>query len=144
MAAFDSGTVVEPLDWTFEKHVRGAKGTIKEPNDRQIADYLAAFKKFIAGTKGKLPEDVDVNDPAELVAAMDDLDPEITVQLHEELAGIYAALCSGDPSRELLLKLPPRIRTIFYGWLQQEVMSPEAVPGGGSAQVTTLRSAAAG
>jgi hypothetical protein len=144
MPAFDSGSVVEPLAWSFKAHVKGAEGVVREPNDRQIADYLSAFKKFIAGTKGKFPEDVDVTDPAELVAAMDDLDPEVTVQLHEELAGIYAALCSGDPSRELLLKLPPRIRTVFYGWLQQEVMSPEVVSGGGSAQVTTLRSAAAG
>jgi len=144
MPAFDSGSVVEPLDWSFEKHVKGARGTVREPNDRQIADYLADMKKFIASTKGKLPEDVDADNPAELVAAMDGLDPEITVQLHQELAGVYASLCSGEPSRELLLKLPPRIRTVFYGWLQREVMSPEVVPGGGSAQVTTLRPAAAG
>jgi hypothetical protein len=42
------------------------------------------------------------------------------------------------------MALPMRIRTIFYRWLQEEVMSPEAVSGGGNAQVTTLRSAAAG
>jgi len=144
MPAFDSGSVVEELAWSFKSHVKGASGVIREPNDRQIADYLAGMKKFVASAKGKIPDDVDGDDAAELIAAMDNLDPEITVQLHEELAGIYAALCSGEPDKELLLKLPPRIRTVFYGWLQQEVMSPEVVSGGGRSQVTTLRSTAAG
>ena len=144
MPAFDSGSVVEALDWSFKAHVKGASGTVREPNDRQIADYLANMKKFVASAKGKIPDDVNADDPAELIAAMEELNPDVTVQLHEELAGIYAALCSGEPSKELLLKLPPRIRTVFYGWLQQEVMSPEVVSGGGNAQVQTLRSAAAG
>lgn len=144
MAAFDSGSVVEPLAWTFEAHIPGSKGVVREPNDRQIAEYLSAFKTFIANAKTSMPSDVDVNDPAELVAAMDNLDPEITVRMHEDLAGIYAGLCSGEPSRELLLQLPPRIRTVFYGWLQQEVMSPEVVSGGGDSQVRTLRPVAAG
>jgi hypothetical protein len=33
---------------------------------------------------------------------------------------------------------------MFLAWLQREVMSPEAVPGGGKAQVKNLRSVAAG
>ena len=144
MAKFDSGSIVEALDWTFEAHVKGAKGTIREPADQQIADYLAAVKKMTATYKDMLPADADGDNPAELIAAMDDLDPQTVVKVHDEMAGIYAALCSGEPSKELLLKIPMRIRVMFYGWLQQEVMSPEAVPGGGNGSVTTLRSAAAG
>lgn len=144
MAKFDSGSVVEPLDWTFEAHVKGAKGTIREPADQQIADYLASVKKLTAKYKDMMPEGVDGDNPADMVAAMDDLDPQTVVSIHQEMAGIYSALCSGEPSTELLLKVPLRIRVMFYGWLQQEVMSPEAAPGGGSGSATTLRSVAAG
>jgi hypothetical protein len=145
VAAFDSGTVVESLDYSFEKHLgKGHKGTVREPSDRQIADYMAALKKLIESYREKIPTDADTSNPAELVMALDQLDPEQVINFNEQMAGLYAALCSGEPSREELLKLPLRIRTVFYGWLQQEVMSPEAVPAGGNSPVTTLRSAAAG
>lgn len=144
MPAFDSGTVVEPLAWTFEKHVPGARGVIREPTDEQIAQYLTDVKAMTAKFRDQLPAGTDGDDPAELLAAVDDLDPQVVLTVHQELAGIYAALCSGNPSEEVLLKLPLRIRVLFYQWLQGEVMSPEAVPGGGSAQATTLRSPAAG
>jgi hypothetical protein len=145
LAAFDSGKVVEALDYSFEKHLgKGHKGTVREPNDRQIGDYLTAVKKLIESYKEKIPTDVDTSNPAELVLALDSLNPEEVIDFNEKMAGIYAALCSGEPSRDELLGLPMRIRTVFYGWLQQEVMSPEAVPAGGNSPVTTLRSAAAG
>ena len=48
------------------------------------------------------------------------------------MAGIAAGLCSGEPSKDDILRLPPRIRAMFLAWLQREVMSPEAAPGGGS------------
>jgi hypothetical protein len=144
MAAFNAGTVVEALDWTFEPFVPGAKGVVKEPNDAQITQYLRDLKAIAAEIKAKVPDAPDGNDPADLMSSLDALDPEGISELTGKMAGIVAALCSGDPSKETILALPPRRRVMFFGWLQQEVMSPEAAPGGGSAQVRTLRSAAAG
>ena len=144
---FDAGTVVKPLDYTFEPHVKGVHGVIKEPNDRQIADYMGGVKKLVQGLRDKLPKglaDGDESDVISLMQAVDDLDPEDVVSFHSEMAGVVAALCSGDPSKSDILKLPIRIRVVFYGWLQQEVLSPEAEPGAGNGQVVTLPRSAAG
>lgn len=157
MAAFDAGTIVEPLDYKFEyfRDEDGRplpNGTVREPTDQQIADYLAAVKTMTAryrpmlagggrtapGTALAIPgSDADFDDPAELVAAAEDLDPQTVVTVHDEMAGIYAALCSGEPSKATLLRLPIRVRVLFYSWLQTEVMSPEAAPGAGTSRART-------
>jgi hypothetical protein len=137
MPGFNAGTVVEPLDWTFEPFVPGATGTVKEPNDDQIAQFLTDVKAFTAKFSDMVPDDVDGDDPAQLIAALNDLDPQIVKTVNGEAAEIFAALCSGEPSAETILQVPPRIRNMFYGWLQQEVMSPEAAPGGGAQQASS-------
>lgn len=153
MPAFDAGSVVEPLTWNFAslkdpggKPYVDKSGVVREPTDRQLADYLAGIKKLLKDFRGKLPDDLmsGTASPAELTSAVDDLDPETVTEFHAALAGVVAELCSGSPSTEDLLKLPIRIRSVFYTWLQQEVMAPEAAPGGGKAQVTRLPSRAAG
>ena len=143
MTGFNAATVVEALDWTFEPFVR-ASGVIQEPNDDQINAYLTDVKAIGAEIKEKVPDAPDGNSPTDLMDALEDLDLDSVAELTGRMAGIMAALCSGEPSREQILALPPRRRTMFYGWLQQEVMSPQAAAGGGNAQVRTLRSAAAG
>lgn len=148
MPKFNAATVVEPLEWTFHPLLE-AKGVIKEPTDDQIVTFLTDVKDLVTRLQAKAATastDVAVpgTDPADIVDAIEDLDPAVVGEFHQELAGVFAELCSGEPSKELLLQLPMRIRVVFYGWLRQEVMAPEAAPGGGSAQVTTLRPAAAG
>lgn len=144
MPGFNAATVVEPLDWDFEPFVKGAKGTIKEPTDDQIAQFLTDVKAVTAKFRDMVPDGIDGDDPAELLAAINDLDPQIVKVANGEIAGVFAALCSNKPSKTVILQVPPRIRNMFFVWLQQEVMSPEAVPGGGSAQAVTLQPAAAG
>ena len=61
-----------------------------------------------------------------------------------DMAVIFSELCSGKPTAAQINALPVRVRTIFFAWLQGEVMSPEAVTGAGQTQVTPLRSARAG
>lgn len=137
-----------------------AKGTVQEPTDDQIVKFLTDVKGLVTRLHDEarqraasatdapgtdlVPASVESRDPADLVDAIEELDPAVVGEFHGELAGIFAALCSDSPSRETLLSLPMRIRVLFYAWLRQEVMSPEAAPGAGNAQVTTLRSAAAG
>jgi hypothetical protein len=138
MAGFNAATVVEALDWDFHPYA-DANGTVQEPTDPQIRAFVDALAKLTESVRDKLPEDDGEPTAADIALALGN-----AIESHQEMAGIYAALCSGEPSAETLLALPMRIRVVFYSWLQQEVMSPEAAPGGGSAQVTTLRSAAAG
>jgi hypothetical protein len=146
MAGFDAGNVVEPLDYSLRPHVDKA-GTIREPNDRQIADYLAGYQQMIRDYRGQLPDELVAGGNPDIGAVLDaatELDTELVLKLNAEVAALVAALCSNDPSKDDILGLPPRIRGMFCAWVQKEVMSPEAVPGGGKAQVRTLRSAAAG
>ncbi len=143
MPAFDAGTVVEALDFTFEPFVKGCRGTIREPTDKLIAGFLSGIKKVIQEVQADIPS-VAADDPAGLLNALDDLDPEIVVSLMAKMAGQYAKLCSGFPSAEQILELPMRQRQMFFGWLQSEVMTPEAGPGAGKAVVTQLPRAAAG
>jgi hypothetical protein len=157
MAKFNAATVVEALEWTFKPLIK-AEGTITEPTDDQIVTFLTDVKDLVArlhekarqraaGDTGEPGTDLALpggRDPADLVDAIEELDPSVVGEFHQELAGIFAALCSGEPDKETLLKLPMRIRVVFYSWLREQVMNPEAAPGAGNAQVTTLRSAAAG
>ena len=122
-------------------------GTIREPNDRQIADYLGGYQQLVKEYRGQLPDELVAGGNPDVGAVLDaatDLDTEIVLKLNADIASLTAALCSGDPSKDDILGLPPRIRAMFCAWVQKEVMSPEAVPGGGKAQVKNLRSVAAG
>ena len=145
MPAFDAGTVVEALDFTFEPFVRGCKGTIREPSDKQIADFLQGIKDVVKAVEKDMPGGVVAgDDPQALLQAADDLDPELVVSLMAQMAEKYAALCGDFPSAAQILGLPMRRRQGFFMWLQTEVMSPEAGPGAGIAQVRELPRAAAG
>lgn len=143
MPGFDAGTIVEALEYTFEPYV-SAKGTVKEPSDKQIAEFMNGIKEVITKVQKDLPDNIDPTDVAQIMAAMDDFSPEIMVTLADDMAEVFSALCSGRPTKIQMLALPPRRRTLFYNWLQQEVLSPEAVPGGGTGAVTTLPRAVAG
>ena len=142
MTGFNAATVVEPLDYDFrtKDYPNAVHGVVKEPNDQQIAEYMAGVKELVKGIREKLPtamtdgSDVDIQ---ELFMAVDDLDPAVVVKFHADMAGVIAKLCSGQPSKQDILDLPIRMRVMFYAWLQREVMSPEAAPGGGS-NVTKL------
>jgi hypothetical protein len=149
LPAFSAETVVEALDFTFaykvgDEAVPGPSGVIKEPSDRQIAEFLQGIKDVVKSVEKDIPGGVPGDDPAALLQAADDLDPERVVSLMAAMADKYAALCSGFPSAEQILALPMRRRQGFFLWLQQEVMSPEAGPGAGRAQVIQLPRAAAG
>lgn len=148
MAGFSADAVVEPLDYDFrtKDNPDARHGVIREPDDKQIAAYLAGVKKLVRDFRGQLPDEMIAGstDTAAMLSAVEDLDADVAVKFNGEMAGLFAGLCSGEPSKDDILGLPPRVRAMFFRWLQQEVMAPEAAPGGGSAQVKTLRSVAAG
>jgi hypothetical protein len=143
MPGFVAQGVVEALDYDFRPYVE-AHGTIKEPTDRQIAEFLEGVKEVIKSVQSGMPQDVDGDDPVALLRAMNDLDVEQVPQLMEKMAAVYAALCSGHPTAKQIAALPMRIRQVFFNWLQSEVLSPEVVTGGGKAQVRALPTVAAG
>lgn len=146
MAGFQAEGVVDPLDYDFrtKANPKAAHGTIPEPTDQQIADFLTGMKTIVKEFENDIPKDVDLNDPGSMMSALDDLDPEINVKLVGKMCVVYSALCSGTPTEQQIHDLPPRIRQVFFAWLQGEVMAPEAATGGGQQRVIPLRSGRAG
>jgi hypothetical protein len=143
LPAFSAESVVEALDYSFKPYT-DAKGTIREPTDKLIASFLTGIKKVVKESEDKLPKTVDPDDPSSVMDALEDLDPEDMVSLMDKMAGLYANLCSGDPSKTQIKALPMRVRQQFFQWLQTEVMSPEAGPGAGRALTGSPLRAVAG
>ena|SRR5215472_8733624 len=147
MPKFDASTVqLETLDWDFHGFGVPAKGTIPEPSDKSIGHFLDGLKRLYeqAAESGLPTEETAEADPAEMIAALHRLTGDAYVKFMSDLAGLFSQLCGRTPNKEQLLKLPLRVRTKFYGWIQDEVVNPEAGTGAGTAEVRSLPSAAAG
>lgn len=149
MPAFDAGSTVEELDWDFTT-LNGypdgtAKGTIKEPSDKMIGRFLDGLRNLMLGSDlgaaAKIGEDANAE---EILSALNDLTGDALVEVMDKSAGLYAALCSGHPTKKQLTDLPLRVRVIFYEWLMSEVVRPEARTPAGNGQVVRLPTAARG
>lgn len=147
MPQFDAAAIVEPI------HVRlmpyaDFDDDIREPSDKQLGEFLSALQKLMGGgglaAMGISGGFIDTADPDAMLKAVEDLEPARFVEVMDDLAGMHARLCSGKPSKAQILAVPVRRRFALFAYLQGEVMSPEAAPGGGNAQVTVLPSRAAG
>jgi hypothetical protein len=146
MPKFDAGDVVEDLAWDFTRAGVKAKGIVPEPSDAAIGQFLDDLKTLYSDAKASgldldLPADAT---PDEMMTAIASVTGEAFVAFMAKLAELFATLCSGQPSTEQLLALPMRVRVKFYGWLQSEVVNPEAGTGAGTAELRALPSAAAG
>jgi hypothetical protein len=143
--------VVEPLDYDFAPY-SSASGTIKEPSDEQIGQFLEDMKKFYGSLASEQASFDDLArgddggrpDPARILEALNDLDLGGMIGKIGEMASAYSKLCSGRPTAAQIQSLPLRVRAHFFAWLQGEVVNPEAAPGAGKAQVVTLRTEKAG
>lgn len=143
MPSFKADSAVEALDYDFMPYAN-SRGVIKEPSDRQIAQFLDDCKRISKEAQDSVPADADTSTPAGMLAALDMLNPEQVVAVLAKMADAYESLCSGTPTAADMLSLPMRVRQLFFVWLQQEVMSPEAGPGAGIAAANNRKRAAAG
>jgi hypothetical protein len=153
MPMFDAGNAVEALDWDFStlknpatgKPYVNARGSIPEPSDVMIGEFLDGLKKLYQEARELVEagENADAT-PGEMLEALNSLTGAMFVDQMASIAGLFDGLCSGKPGREQLLALPLRARSKFYGYVQNEVVNPEAGTGAGTAVVKPLRPAAAG
>ena len=144
MPMFDAGAVVESLEWDFTAAGVKAKGIIPEPSDAAIGRFLDGLKNLYTKAQQLVGGDLEDASPDEMLEALSSLSGEAFVTFMADTAGLFAELCGNKPTKEQLLSLPLRVRAKFYGWIQMEVVNPEAGTGAGNAAVTPLRSAAAG
>lgn len=158
---FNAVEVIEPLDWDFTgfkpggeqrwprwpRELYNAKGTITEPSDEMIGDFMDGMKKLTTEAQKEFEGLAELGDnptPEEMVEALASLSGKDVVAFHGKMATLHAGLCSGSPSEKQILLLPMRARALFYGWLMSEVVSPEAGTGAGNGQLIQLPTAAAG
>jgi hypothetical protein len=157
MPQFDALEIVEGLECKLKPYANFEE-TIPEPSDRQIGEFMKGLKGVMSSALATMgiEDGLDLTDPAQMMKALDELEPDKFVEVQDQMAALHAALCGeetdpdgnvtkpGRPSKAQILQVPMRRRNLFYQWLQSEVMSPESAPGGGNAQVTVLPSRAAG
>lgn len=131
MPSFNAGSLVEALDYSFQPFHQDS-GTVPEPSDKQIGAFLSGLKTLFseASSLAALAE-LDQNDPAAMLDALNSLDGDDFVNLMASMCEVFGALCSGKPSAATLKKVPVRPRRLFFEWIQQEVLSPEAAPAAG-------------
>jgi hypothetical protein len=145
MPTFNAGTIAESLEWDFSEAGVKEKGTVPEPSDRMIGDFLDGLKVLYEKARADgMAMDGSAENPGDMLTALTSVTGEKFVMFMADIAGLFGALCSNKPSQEVLLKLPLRVRVAFYGWMQAEVISPEAGPGAGIAAARALPSPAAG
>jgi hypothetical protein len=145
MPLFDAGAVVEALDYDFRKAGVKAYGTIPEPTDMMIGEFLKDLRDLVKQAEGVADmEEVDQTDPAAMLQALNSLNPDKFVEMLAATSAAYGKLCQERPTADEIQKLPLRVRRHFFDWLQKEVISPEAEPAAGSGQVINLPRAAGG
>lgn len=146
MAGFDAGALVEPLDYDFKPFCPEIKGTVPEPSDKLIEAFLTKLKEIMseASKEFESAEGMTDEDPEAFLEALSSLDPKMVTGTIAKMARAYAALCSNQPSYAELMKAPMRVRILFFRWVQQEIFSPEAKTGAGTAVVSQLPRAVAG
>lgn len=136
MPAFDSGTVVEPLEWDFTKYNAGT-GTVPEPSEKRLEKFITDLAVAQAKNATVMAGVEEAGtDPEKLLAAIAALPEGQLPSVLSVLTKPYADLCGGSPTLAQLTKLPPRVRLAFFGWLGGE-FNPEA---GGAASRPALRS----
>lgn len=123
MAGFVASEQVDELTYDFKPH--GPEGTIPEPSATQIQDFRQAIAQMF---QDMVPEDMD--DEAKAVSAVKRVVEFLGKDTSEEQQKILqtvAAVCSDNPSFDVLDKLPYRHQQAFIGWLSGVLLIPKAL-----------------
>lgn len=111
MSGFVAKDAVSPLDWDFTAFCgKGAKGTIPEPTQ-------PAVDKFNRTMSDIFPDGIGVG--------LQKLDADEIETKNVLFKDAIAELSQGEPSRELLDKVPARVLTAFIGWLYGSLVNPK-------------------
>lgn len=113
------------------------KGAVPEPTDaileefgkrqREMQEELgisepAALQEAMAGVKG--PPEALRKFVEKLEAMSEDERKEFTNRIQDRGIKMYADFCQGSPSEGELRQLPPRIKRLFFGYVQEQFTNP--------------------
>lgn len=129
---FNVADDVEPLTYNFGAYHDGETHTIKEPSAKQVRKFwrdiakeervaTAELQATIARQDGET-DDVYAARLTTDAEALEDEQVAISEASRGRVLGIVSAVCSGDPSVELLEKLPERPFVKFFADLRAELV----------------------
>lgn len=120
---------IKPLDYNLRPYVE-ASGTVPEPTRARQAEFTKRMTKLANTTnlpeiRNLSPEEQEkaIQDDPGLIDRMLELGDEAESELREAVANLCGG-SEGQPTREELDALPPRIFTAFYRWILAET-TPE-------------------
>ena len=129
---FNVAEDVEPLEYNFGAYGDGETHRIKEPSDKQVRRFWRDIAKEervataeLQATIARRYGETDDVYAARLTAdaeALEDEQVAISEASRHRVLGIISAVCSGDPSVELLEKLDERPFVKFFAYLRAELV----------------------
>jgi hypothetical protein len=124
---FNAKDAVTPLSYDFAPYA-DAKGTVPEPTDDQVAQFYGDLANQLTTALGEKVDGIDMTDPFEVGKVFASLDGDDHRKLYGKLLDLHTAVCSDQPDREAVEKLPYRLRRAWYGmvqgWLRPEASTP--------------------
>lgn len=102
----------------------GVTGVIPDPSDEKLEAFNTAYMELL--DKYGVGADVDKDDPDAVKDAIERNKDVSFIEQQKEMMELIAELCDHSPSLEELQKLPFRVRQVYLGWIQRELINPEA------------------
>lgn len=131
MTKFNAATAVEPMEYDFTEYIEGAVGIIPEPSEAQVQTYfktvsgLATEFTDLRKRMSSISEDddeIDTENP-DVAALMEEVKNLDMTAVLGQITEAVAALCSNEPSVEVINRLPFRVRQAFAKWVGQQFRS---------------------
>lgn len=106
------------------------KGVVPEPSRKLVSETMTKISEAFNQIKGKDTPDVEANPEAIKEALKNVDDDEFFEKMSTQLLDVITKFCQGSPRPESLEALPwPRFMS-FFGYVMENMLSPEAsVPG---------------
>lgn len=112
----------------WPEELNDVRGVSPEPSQEQVAEFQEGLRRvyklgeFADGAEEGDGERVTGQQLAEQVNRS--LSRTELTKRDEEVAGLYAAVCSHEPSAAQICALPARHRVAFIGYLSNELLNP--------------------
>lgn len=122
--SFVLSETIGTLNYNFEPYE--GSGTIPEPSSAQVASFKRAIGTLISDST---PEDMPKKEEGITPSAVKQLAEMLSKdssELEQKLLHSIAALCSDQPSFDILDALPYRAQQSFFGWISASFLLPEA------------------
>lgn len=133
---FDAAEVIDPDDLAFDfTAYEGPKGQIPEPSREKLDAYWAEARRVADDVGLDVAALADTETPegrAALVKAYANAPEDALQKMKASQIAATAELCNGQPSEEVLRKLPFRIQEAFFAWLMGKFSDPTKLNGASS------------